>query len=992
MSATGKKDFFISYTGADEPWATWVAGTLEAAGYTTIVQAWDFRPGENFVRNMDEALNNGERFIAVLSEKYLKSLYCAAEWTAAFTRDPVGEKALFIPVRVEDIKPEGLLAPRIYIDLYDKSKEDAEKALLDGVSPENQPRNRPSYPGAKRPMFPGELPLNNLVNSGRRRNPNFTGREKKLAAIHKAFERGEMISLTQAVAGLGGAGKTAVALEYAYRHAHKYDCVWWVNAATDAEIFTAYLDFAVRQRLVGEKPKESDVIEAVQNWMNQHKSWLFIFDNAESAEVLQPYLPAHQTKRQCVLITSRYAFWQKALQIDIEVFTPEETREFLEKATKLPPDEAQGKLAKELGYLPLALEQAAAYITVLKKGYREYLELFLGRRLEVLKKFPGADKSRQTVAATWDISIGKIGADGAARQLLNLCAFFAPDGIKVEWFRNAAELLPEPLQSALRDEIAKDDILEELQRYSLVRLNAGNLSLHRLLQEVIRDSIGGDRQEWAGYCLSALNKCVDDDFSSPEKRDGFLSVSPHIAAVTERSKATGQEEKARLYHFLGYGYRNLARYSDALKWHRKALAIFEKVLGKDHPGTAVSYDNIALVYHRQGDYPEALKWLQKALAIQEKVLGKEHPDTASSGNNIAFVYASQGNYPEALAWHRKALAVKEKVLGRDHPDTASSYGNIANVYARQGDYPEALEWNRKALAVREKALGKEHPDTAMSYDNIALVYYKQGDYPEMLEWNRKALAVREKALGKEHPDTAMSYGNIALVYYKQGDYPEALEWHRKELAVFEKVLGREHPDTAKTYNNIANVYDSQGDYPEALAWHRKALTIQEKVLGKGHPDTASTYNNIAVVYHRLGDYPETLVWFRKALAIQEKVLGKEHPDTAMSYGNIALVYDSQEDYPKALKWFRKALAIQEKVLGKGHPDTAAIYEAIAFVYDSQGDYPQALVWFRKALQIWIRMEHPHTQIALYSASSAYEKAGLSQPFEEWLQEAIGNSN
>ena len=290
-------------------------------------------------------------------------------------------------------------------------------------------------------------------------------------------------------------------------------------------------------------------------------------------------------------------------------------------------------------------------------------------------------------------------------------------------------------------------------------------------------------------------------------------------------------------------YIELNRFYEAFK---SLLPIYQNELD------SVQTD-IADIYDSQGDYSKALEWYEKALAIKEKVLGKEHPSTATTYNNIAGVYESQGDYPKALEWCEKALAVSEKVLGKEHPSTATTYNNIAFVYSREGDYPKALEWYEKALAISEKILGKEHPDTATTYNNIASIYSRQVDYLKALKLYEKDLAVSEKVLGKEHPSTATTYNNIAFVYSRQGDYPKALEWYEKDLAIREKVLGKEHPDTATTYNNIALVYSRQGDYPKALEWYEKALAISEKVLGKEHPSTATIYNNIVEVYKNQGD-------------------------------------------------------------------------------------------------------------------------------------------
>ena len=331
-----------------------------------------------------------------------------------------------------------------------------------------------------------------------------------------------------------------------------------------------------------------------------------------------------------------------------------------------------------------------------------------------------------------------------------------------------------------------------------------------------------------------------------------------------------------------------------------------------------------------GMYKEAEQVNLRLISLRENVLGKKHPSTATSYNDIGAVYDSSRDYPKALEYYFKALVIQEEILGKMHPSTASTYNNIAGVYYSQGDYPKALEYYFKALTIRENVLGTEHPFTTSTYNNIGEVYRNQGDYPKALEYYFKALDIREKVLGKEHPDTATSYNDIGGVYYSQGDYPKALEYYFKALDIQEKVLGKEHPSTATSYNNIGGVYDSQGDYPKALEYYFKDLAISEKVLGKQHPETATSYNNIGMVYNNQGDYPKALEYYFKALDIQEKVLGKEHPSTATIYNNIGGVFFSQKDYTKAIEYLQKALDIYEQVLGPDHPNTKGTKENMEF--------------------------------------------------------------
>ena len=248
-------------------------------------------------------------------------------------------------------------------------------------------------------------------------------------------------------------------------------------------------------------------------------------------------------------------------------------------------------------------------------------------------------------------------------------------------------------------------------------------------------------------------------------------------------------------------------------------------------------NDAALVLEAAGDYHRALKFFEKAVAITEKVHGKEHTDTAASYNNIALVYDDIGDYPKALEFHEKALAIREKLLGTEHPSTATSFNNIANVYYAMGDYPKALEFHEKALAITEKLLGTEHPSTATSYNNIASVYRAMGDYPKALKFQEKDLEITEKLLGTEHPDTAASYNNIASVYRAMGEYAKALKFHEKALVITEKLLGTEHPSTALSYHNLSGLYYETHELAEALRYSDLALPIFQRVLGAEHPNT-----------------------------------------------------------------------------------------------------------------------------------------------------------
>ncbi|MCL2356633.1 MAG: tetratricopeptide repeat protein [Defluviitaleaceae bacterium] len=730
--STKKDDFFISYTGIDEEWATWIAAVLEGEGYICRIQAWDFRAGGNFVLDMHKALLECERFIAVMSQDYFDSLYCNAEWAAAFTKDATGEKRLFVPVRIANFKPEGLFAAVHYINLFDADEDTAEERLISGVSVKDIRRPRSVYPGGKKASasdspnvrFPGggSLPPNNFPFN---RNPHFTGRGKVFERISAAFESGSEISLTQAVTGMGGLGKTQTALEYAYRYAHKYSLIWWVQAEDDSHVLASYKQFSVKMGLADEHQEISErrIIDNVLTWTDNNNGWLFIYDNVE--KLSNEWRPRSSSGH--VLITTRNKLGRQIEAVDISAFSADESVDFLEKSTGIKNDRDNAlKLAERLGHLPLALEQAAAAVADDDSdSFGEYLSLLDKCGLRALDSTDD-DDAFKSVAATLEVSINKINRE-ATRQLLYLCSYIAPENIEKWLFAENAEFLPSPLREVLQDPIDGRTLWAELTKFSLLKKQEGEsgYAMHRLLQEVVRGKAAGE-DNLAECLLRMFGEIYAFSYGDVESNSRFLRLSSHVESflANAASVLTSDEDKktvAYLYSWGGVGFKNLGHYSRALEWHEKAVVIRERVLGVEHSSTAQSYNNIAFAYRHQSDYDKALELYQKALVIREKALGLEHPSTATTYNNIAVVYSKQGDYDEALEWHQKALDIRKKVLDKEHPDTATIYHNIAGVYRNKGDYDKALEWYQKALAIREKVLGSKHPYTISTNKSIAEV-------------------------------------------------------------------------------------------------------------------------------------------------------------------------------------------------------------------------------------------------------------------------------
>ncbi len=936
-----KKDFFISYTGIDQRWAEWIAWQLEkTGGYSTVIQAWDFNAGGNFILEMHRAAKETDRTIAVLSSRYLKSLYTQPEWAAALVQDPAGTKRLLIPIRIEDVQPDGLLAALIYIDLAGLSESVAKDRLLKEIrqtlsSDSARPTTAPDFPSSalhsmkNEPRFPGTLPpVWNLP----RRNPNFTGRVQLLEDIRESLNKEHNTALTQqALYGLGGIGKTQLAMEYAWQQSASYELVWWLRAEAPSSLIADYIALATELQLPERNESEQElVVQAMRKWLDKHQGWLLIFDNAKDAKSIRDYLP--ESTGGHVLITSRNQDWRAfSKPLSIEVWNRNEAIAFLQKRTGLSDENVADKLAEALGDLPLALEQAAAYIETRTKTYAEYLDLFNSRRKELWEREAPPDGYPDTIATTWSLAFDEIKRILMAKELLSLCSMAAPDTIPKSLLEKALEHYEHDAEAkVVIDSFTLDDAIAELRSYSLITPDTENISTHRLVQAVVRDRMSKD--ELARYrdaMIQALSdRFPDKAYENPSCCPECASLLPHAQVLLEDVSYDQDEscqERALLINNTGEYHYGRAAYADAEPLFHRALEIRQNKLGSEHLDVAYSLNNLAIVLAVRGERLKAESLFRRALGIREKQLGSEHPDVATSLDNLAGLLQGNGKYAEAEPLIRRALGIREAQLGSQHLDVAVSLVNFALLLTAKGNYAEAESLFRRALGIREKQLGSEHPDVASCLDNLGLLLNTQRNYADAEPLFRRALGIREDQLGFEHPGVASSLNNLALLLMNaKGNFIEAEPLFRRALVINEKQLGSEHPYVATCLNNLAIVQDAKGKSTEAKSLYRRALEIREKKLGLEHPDVAISLNNLAGFLKAKGKYTEAEPLYRRAMEIRENQLGAEHPDVAQSLSNLAVLLEMRKKFTEAKLLYRRALRIMEKTLGKNHPSTVSV--------------------------------------------------------------------
>ncbi len=503
-----RRDFFISYTQADRAWAEWIAWELEAAGHTTMLQAWDMPPGTAFAHAMDKAIRTTQHTVLVLSPAYLRSAMTEAEWRPGFVADPSGQDRRLVPIRVEACKVEGLLADRVYLDLVGLDEATARARLREGIAaalrgharPDSRPRfpRAPAAPAVDRPRFPTALPP--VWNVPYRRNPTFTGREQALDALAAELARGAAAAVTQAIQGGGGIGKTALAAEYAYRHRSEFDTVWWVRAEEPTSLVSDYAALAGALGLPAAGEADQEVAAAaVRRWLDEHNRWLLIFDNAQDpdtptglraplvrvVDLVPPVLHGQ------VLVTSRDASWDRyGALAELELFTPEEAVAFLLARSGSTDQASAAEVAELLGLLPLALEQAGAYVRETRLPLAAYLERLRGfLTLTMARGRPRDRDPTDTVATTWQVSLEQVEPVPGAVGLLEVCAFLDAEEIPRELFATRLDPPAAELSQLAEDPFALDEAVAALHRFGLVKASELVITVHRLLQQVVCDRL-----------------------------------------------------------------------------------------------------------------------------------------------------------------------------------------------------------------------------------------------------------------------------------------------------------------------------------------------------------------------------------------------------------------------------------------------------------------------------------------------------------------------
>ena len=602
--------------------------------------------------------------------------------------------------------------------------------------------------GARRTAYDVEVPpgVNNLPELP---SPNFVGRAEVMAQLERALSA-ESQTITQTLHGLGGVGKTTLALHYAHGHARAYRLVWWIRSDTPELIEAGFAALTVRLR--GEEAYDLTTTQAAEwavGWLQTHPGWLLVFDNAEKPQDVHAWTGQLRASGR-YLITSRFKRGWGCDPIALNVLDDEASQALLLRLAE--GLDGAGTLADELGHLPLALEQAGAFIAQTGLTTAEYMAMWRRYPERTTDAAPGGSDPTRTVARIWRITLDALQEqDARAVDILRIAAWYAPTGIPRDLFAPLAD-----------DPVDLLQLLGLLADYNMITLDRAGIGIHRLVQMVARTPSEGDPHRARDRVMAARDRATRLMADELPENPGlnvagwpkWRALLPHAEALMDacdpgEDTAVTELIVTRTGNFLnGQGLLPKARHCFG-----RSLATTVRLFGEDHPETLRARTNLAYAHKAAGDLSRAIELYERTLEDRVRVLGVDHPDTLRSRNNLAAAYHSVGDVERAVELYERTLEDRVRVLGVDHPDTLRSRNNLAAAYHSAGDLARAIELYERTLKDRVRVLGEDDPRTLTSRKNLAAAYQASGDVERAIPLFEQALAGLLRVLGEDHPTT-----------------------------------------------------------------------------------------------------------------------------------------------------------------------------------------------------------------------------------------------
>ncbi|MCD0452583.1 FxSxx-COOH system tetratricopeptide repeat protein [Actinocorallia sp. API 0066] len=799
------------------------------------------------------------------------------------------------------------------------------------------------------------------------RNKNFTGRAALLTRLRERISGQVTAVVPHALHGLGGVGKTQVAVEYAYRYRGEYDLVWWIPADQPALVRSSLAGLAPSLGLppvtaTGIEDAANAVLDALRRG-EPYARWLLVFDNADQPEDLKevlPHGPGH------VLITSRNHRWEGVVDtVAVDVFTRQESLEFLAKRVpRAVRDTDAYRLADELGDLPLALEQAGALQAETGMPVAQYLELLTERTAHLLSEGKPSEYPVSMTAA-WGLSVTSLsGTMPEAIDLLRCCAFFGPEPIPRDVFSQPHADLGPRLAALLRDPIRLSRAVGELGRYALAKIDASarTIQVHRLIQALVREELDPDEQRRIRHevhllLARAAPGAPDDRTHWPAYFDLLGHIQPSAIAesgeadvrglaldVVRYLYASGSYASARLFaegfitrwtrdgapddldvlkarRQLGNILRELGRYQEAYDLNQETLRLHRGRAEPDEQEVLRLVNTIGADLRARGDFRAARDHDHDSRTRHEAVIGPDEPHTLRVINSLALDYGLISDYQQSKNLHEEGY-LRMRVLGRraGAVDVLAPWSGLARAVRLCGDYAEACDVGEEAYHYGVGELGADHPWTLRTGKDLSIAWRRVGEGERALELALDIHGRYVRLYGLTHPDTLASAMCLANVRRTLGELDEALELASDTVVRYPNVYGPEHPYNHGCAGNLAILRRVMDAPEEARALNEDALAGLEAKLGRDHHYPLTVAANLASDYAALDRLDDAVSLGTDTLDRLSRVLGERHPMTLSCAANLSTDLLRLGDTPAAESLFTQTLDAYAATLGPEHPD------------------------------------------------------------------------
>jgi len=630
------------------------------------------------------------------------------------------------------------------------------------------------------------------------RNPAFTGREEHLARIRQALAGEGGRAAVQALHGMGGVGKTQLAIEYAHRYSGDYDVTWWLDSENTTLMTQQYADLAEHLGAARKGLPVDAMRRALLSDLHRRPRWLLVFDNAEDPDFLQDWLPSGPGH---VIITSRSQDWAElAAPVPVDVLPRPESVQLLRARMPGVTTADAETLAGELGDLPLALAQAAAFLAGTRMPAGAYTQLLKDRAAALLSKGKPLTY-RDTLSAATALAFDRLcAADHDAAALAEICAFLAPEPVPVGWLVAAAAKLPGGLSARLSDPLERDELIAALTRTSLARLNDDGLTMHRLTQAILR-ARSTEPDQVRAHAEAVVTANAPQSAMAQGTWPAWGRLLPHLLDLApERSDNPGLQTatvQAAVY-LLDSG-----KMPDALSFDTRIHEAWRDRLGPDNRQTLRIANMLAGARRASGHLEQARQLVEDILGRSRRLHGEDDPDTLDMANNLGLVLHALGDYRAARELNERTLRHLRRVRGDDHPMTLASATNLAENLHALGDYHAARELTEDTLQRCRRTLGDNDIATLMCVADLASNFRELGDPHAARALHQDVFQRSRRALGKDHPASLVIAGYLAADLRALGRYRAAWALDEDTLRRSRRVLGDDHPGTLRLAENLA---------------------------------------------------------------------------------------------------------------------------------------------------------------------------------------------